>query len=370
MLDLAIRHRQGDFMLEADLKLGDGLTALFGASGSGKTTLINIVAGLIRPEAGHVRFDGEIWSERSTFVPPHRRRIGYVFQEGRLFPHMTVQQNLRYGERLLPRTERREDLDRITTLLGITDLLARRPAHLSGGEKQRVALGRALMASPKLLLMDEPLSALDSALKAQILPYIERIRDEFGVPILYVSHSVEEVSRLATAVVTLDAGRASAVGHPDKALATVRHASADLPAGNFIEAEIIGHHAQDGLTEALSQAGPILLRQTPLAIGSRVRVFVPVSDIVVATEAGAGLSALNRLSGQIVDIGERDAGSATLTVDCHGQILIAEVTRRSCRELALEKGTKVQLLFKTVAIASEGLFRQSKDAGLIQATPN
>ncbi|MDH4412029.1 MAG: molybdenum ABC transporter ATP-binding protein [Rhizobium sp.] len=360
MLELAIRHRQGDFTLQADLTLGEGLTALFGASGSGKTTLINIVAGLIRPQEGRIAFNGETWSDASTFLPPHRRRIGYVFQEGRLFPHLTVVQNLRYGERLLPPSERREDLTRIAALLGITDLLARRPSHLSGGEKQRVALGRALMASPKLLLMDEPLSALDSALKLQILPYIERIRDEFGVPILFVSHQVEEVARLATSVVTFDRGRASAVGRTDQALATVVRASGDLPAGNFIEAEITGHHEDDGLTEALSQAGPILLRRTHLTIGTRVRVFVPVSDIVVATGAGEGLSALNRLSGRIVDIGEREGGSVTLTVDCHGQTLIAEVTRRSSRELALAPGKQVHLLFKTVSIASEGLFRQSQ----------
>ncbi|SIQ05448.1 molybdate transport system ATP-binding protein [Rhizobium sp. RU33A] len=360
MLELAIRHRQGDFTLQADLAVGEGLTALFGASGSGKTTLINTVAGLVRPQEGRISFNGETWSDASTFVQPHRRRIGYVFQEGRLFPHLTVLQNLCYGERLLPRAERREDLTRITSLLGITDLLARRPSHLSGGEKQRVALGRALMASPKLLLMDEPLSALDGALKAQILPYIERIRDEFGVPILYVSHSVEEVARLATAVVTFDAGRANAVGRPDEVLSIVAQASGELPAGNFIEAEITGHHEDDGLTEALSAAGPILLRRSSMPAGTRVRVFVPVSDIVVATDAGEGLSALNRLRGHIVDLAERDGGSVTLTVDCHGQSLIAEVTRRSCRQLALAPGMRVDLLFKTVSIASEGLFRQAR----------
>lgn len=360
MLELAVRHRQGDFTLQADLTLGEGLTALFGASGSGKTTLINIVAGLIRPDEGRVVFNGETWSNASTFQPPHRRRLGYVFQEGRLFPHLTVLQNLRYGERLLPRAERREDLDRIASLLGITDLLARRPAHLSGGEKQRVALGRALMASPKLLLMDEPLSALDSALKAQILPYIERIRDEFAVPILYVSHSVEEVARLATAVVTFDGGRASAVGRPDAALATVARASGDLPAGNFIEAEITGHHEDDGLTEARSSAGPLLLRRTHLAIGTRVRVFVPVSDIVVATEPCEGLSALNRLSGRVIAVEDAAGGTATLTIDCQGQTMVAEVTRRSLRQLSLVPGTAVHLLFKTVSIASEALFRQSQ----------
>ncbi len=361
MLDLSIHHRQGDFMLHADLSVGEGLTALFGASGSGKTTLINLVAGLIRPEQGHIRFNGETWSDGSMFLAPHRRRIGYVFQEGRLFPHMTVLQNLRYGERLLPRAERREDLDRISSLLGITDLLARRPIHLSGGEKQRVALGRALMASPKLLLMDEPLSALDSGLKAQILPYIERIRDDFGVPILYVSHSVEEVARLATSVVTFDRGKASAVGRPDEALAAVMHASGDLPAGNFIEAEISGHHVEDGLTEARSNAGPLLLRRTHLAVGTRVRVFVPVSDIVVATEPTEGLSALNRLSGHLITVEEGKGRSVILTVDCHGQHLAAEVTRRSLRHLALEPGKPVHLLFKTVSIASEGMYREIKD---------
>ncbi|NBB51114.1 molybdenum ABC transporter ATP-binding protein [Rhizobium sp. CRIBSB] len=367
MLELSIRHRQGDFRLEADLKLGEGLTALFGASGSGKTTLINTVAGLIRPQEGRIIFNGATWSDGSTFLPPHRRRIGYVFQEGRLFPHLTVLQNLRYGERLLPRAERREDLTRIAALLGIADLLARRPSHLSGGEKQRVALGRALMASPKLLLMDEPLSALDSALKAQILPYIERIRDGFGVPILYVSHHVEEVSRLANAVVTFDKGRASSVGRPDETLATVLQASGDLPAGNFIEAEITGHHEADGLTEARSSAGPLLLRRTHLSVGTRVRVFVPVSDIVVAIEPAEGLSALNRLSGHVIDIGEGDGGSVTLTVDCRGQPMVAQVTRRSLRQLALEPGKPVHLLFKTVSIAAEGLFRQARGGSRSQS---
>lgn len=359
MLDLAIRHRQGDFLLQADLALGEGLTALFGASGSGKTTLINIVAGLIRPEEGRITFNGETWSDGTNLLPPHRRRIGYVFQEGRLFPHLTVLQNLRYGERLLPRAERREDLDRITTLFGISDLLTRRPVNLSGGEKQRVALGRALMASPKLLLMDEPLSALDSPLKAQILPYIERIRDEFGVPILYVSHSVEEVARLANAVVTFGNGRAQAVGGRDEALATITRASGDLPAGNFIEAEITGHDEEDGITEALSSAGPLLLRRAHLPVGTRLRVFVPVSDIVVAIEPASGLSALNRLSGHVVGVVEGAGGTATITVDCQGQTMVAEVTRRSLRQLALAPGKPVHLLFKTVSIASEGLFRRA-----------
>ncbi len=360
MLQLAIRHHQGDFTLDASLDIGRGLTALFGPSGSGKTTLVNIVAGLIRPTEGRVVFDGETWSdtERGILQPPHRRRIGYVFQEGRLFPHMTVLQNLRYGENRLPKDERREDLDRVTDLLGIAPLFARRPARLSGGEKQRVALGRALMASPKLLLMDEPLSALDQDLKAQILPYIERIRDDVGVPILYVSHSLEEVARLATGVVTFDHGKATAVGRPDAMLATITRGTGDLPAGNFIEATVTGHDDRDGLTEAQATAGPIVLRRADVAIGARIRVFVPVSDIVVATGQAEGLSALNRLAGIVAEMDDNGQGSVTLTVDCGGERLIAELTRRSVTQLALTPGMPVNLLFKTVSIAPEGLFRR------------
>jgi molybdate transport system ATP-binding protein len=361
MLELAIRHQQGDFTLDANVDIGRGLTALFGPSGSGKTTLVNIVAGLVRPAEGRVVFGGTLWSdtERGLFLPPHRRRIGYVFQEGRLFPHMSVLQNLRYGENRLPKGERREDLARVTDLLGIAPLLDRRPAHLSGGEKQRVALGRALMASPKLLLMDEPLSALDQDLKTQILPYIERIRDDIGVPILYVSHSLDEVARLATGVVTFDHGKARAVGLPDAMLATIARGAGDLPAGNFIEATVTGHDDRDGLTEAKAAAGPIVLRRTDVAIGARIRVFVPVSDIVVATGPAEGLSALNRLAGIVAEINDSGPGGVTLTVDCGGERLVAELTRRSVTQLALSPGMPVNLLFKTVSIAPEGLFRRA-----------
>ncbi|KQW31466.1 molybdenum ABC transporter ATP-binding protein [Rhizobium sp. Root274] len=360
MLELAIRHQQGAFTLDANLAIGRGLTALFGPSGSGKTTLVNIVAGLIRPTEGRVIFDGEPWSDTGlgVFLPPHERRIGYVFQEGRLFPHMSVSQNLRYGERRLPKGERREDLVRVTDLLGISSLLDRRPAHLSGGEKQRVALGRALMASPKLLLMDEPLSALDQDLKTQILPYIERIRDDVGVPILYVSHSLDEVARLATGVVTFERGKATAIGRPDAMLATIARGTGDLPAGNFIEATVTGHDDRDGLTEALATAGPIVLRRAQVEIGARIRVFVPVSDIVVTKGAAEGLSALNRLSGVVADISDSGQGAVTLSVDCNGERLVAELTRRSVSQLALTQGMPVSLLFKTVSIASEGLFRR------------
>jgi molybdate transport system ATP-binding protein len=203
-LAIDICHRLGSFVLDARFEASGGLVALFGRSGSGKTSIINIVAGLIRPDRARVAIDGTVLvdTERGMFVPRHRRRIGYVFQEGRLFPHLTVRQNLLYGRWFAPQAAGRGDhLEGVVDLLGIGSLLERRPGRLSGGEKQRVAIGRALLANPRLLLMDEPLASLDEARKAEILHYIERVRDESKVPIVYVSHSIAEVARLAMTVV-------------------------------------------------------------------------------------------------------------------------------------------------------------------------
>src|SRR5215467_4454571 len=203
-LAIDIRHRLGSLQLDAKFDTGGGLVALFGRSGSGKTSIVNIIAGLIRPDHGCVVNDDVVLVDtaRGIFVPRHRRRIGYVFQEGRLFPHLTVRQNLLYGRWFAPRAAGRgDDLERVVDLLGIGSLLERRPGRLSGGEKQRVAIGRALLADPRLLLMDEPLASLDEARKGEILPYIERLRDESRIPIVYVSHAIAEVTRLATTIV-------------------------------------------------------------------------------------------------------------------------------------------------------------------------
>ncbi|MGV8936361.1 MAG: molybdenum ABC transporter ATP-binding protein [Allorhizobium sp.] len=358
-LSIAIQHRQGAFELNADIEIGKGLTALFGPSGSGKTSLINMVAGLLRPASGRIAFAGDIWSDSTTrtFVPPHRRRIGYVFQEGRLFPHMTVRQNLEYATRFTPSGERLESLDRVVDLLAIGALLTRRPGLLSGGEKQRVALGRALMSSPRLLLMDEPLSALDNELKVAIIPDIERIRDETGIPIVYVSHSVEEVARLATRVIAIDAGRTIAIGTPDEVLHAVPTISGVMKPGNFLYATVVGHNIEDHLTIAECQAGTLYLRLADIAVGTSIRVLVPTSEIVLATTVPDGISTLNRLGGTVEELG--NAGpSIMVTIDCNGDRLIAEVTRRSARELGLAKGRPVSLLFKTVSIGTEGFYRK------------
>lgn len=215
MLDLKIQKNQGGFLIDAAFQsIGAGVTALFGRSGAGKTSIINMVAGLVRPDKGRIVLNDRplFDSEKGINLPPERRRIGYVFQEGRLFPHLTVRANLSYGMDLIPPDRRYADLDQVVALLGIEPVLSRRPAKLSGGEKQRVAIGRALLTSPSLLLMDEPLASLDAERKAEVLPFISRLSREFSIPILYVSHSLEEIKNLADTLVLMEAGRVVAAG--------------------------------------------------------------------------------------------------------------------------------------------------------------
>lgn len=213
-LEVDVRKRLGVFSLEAAFASAGRLTAVWGPSGSGKTSLVNLIGGLDRPDAGRIAVDGRVLVDtaRGVFVPKHRRRIGYVFQDARLFPHLTVAQNLGYGRFFAPRGERYVEFGAVVDLLGISALLARRPGLLSGGERQRVAIGRALLASPRLILMDEPLASLDDRRKAEILPFIERLRDAMRIPIVYVSHALGEVARLATDIVMMDGGRLIAAG--------------------------------------------------------------------------------------------------------------------------------------------------------------
>jgi molybdate transport system ATP-binding protein len=213
MLAVDAEKRLGDFSIAARFETAAGVTALFGPSGAGKTTLANMIAGLVAPDLGRITLAGDVLfdSERRIDVPAHRRRIGYVFQEGRLFPHLTVAANLDYGRRMSRLAPDPTELQRIVALLDIGHLLDRRPGKLSGGERQRIAVGRALLMRPRLLLLDEPLASLDARRKAEILPYLERLRDESGVPMVYVSHQAAEVRRIATSVVWLDDGRVKAV---------------------------------------------------------------------------------------------------------------------------------------------------------------
>lgn len=350
-LALQVRHRFGGFALDVDVAAPPGVTVLFGPSGSGKTTLVNAVAGLLRPDSGRIAVGD--WTLLDTgaghCLPPHRRRIGYVFQEGRLFPHLSVRQNLAYGRWFAPRDSRPESLDRVVELLGIGHLLRRRPGTLSGGEKSRVAIGRALLAAPRLILADEPLAALDEARKAEILPYFERLRDEVSVPILYVSHASAEVARLATTVIALREGRVVAMGSPARVLGDVA-AVGVRDIASVLRARVSAHHA-DGLSELATAAGPLLLPRVPEAPGTQIRVRIAANEVILAREAPSGLSALNVLRGTIAEI-RPGRGPAALVVLAMGEErLSARVTRRSVGALGLAPGQTCHAILKSVAVA-------------------
>lgn len=357
-----VRHRLGGFHLEARFETQGHLTALFGRSGSGKTSLINIIAGLIRPDHGLVQVNGDtlVDTARDVFLPKHRRRVGYVFQEGRLFPHLSARQNLLYGRWFTPPSERREQLDHIVDLLGIVPLLDRRPGQLSGGEKQRVAIGRALLASPRLLLMDEPLASLDDARKGEILPYIERLRDETRIPIVYVSHSVPEVARLATTMVLLSNGKVVATGAVADVMArldlfplTGRH-----EAGAVLEMQVASHDTDYELTTLQSAAGALRVPAIDLAIGAQLRVHIRARDVVIGLTAPEDLSALNALPGTIAELGPADGPIVDIRVDLNGETLLARVTRLTVDRLGLAPGRQVFAIIKSIALDRRSLGRR------------
>jgi molybdate transport system ATP-binding protein len=353
------RHRLGSFLLNAQFEAKGGLTALFGRSGSGKTSIINIIAGLVRPDRARVTLDGTtlVDTDGRIFVPRHRRRIGYVFQEGRLFPHLTVRRNLLYGRWFAPGGKAGDELERVVDLLGIRSLLERRPGRLSGGEKQRVAIGRALLADPRLLLMDEPLASLDEQRKTEILPYIERLRDESKIPIVYVSHSIPEVARLATTVVLLSEGKVAAVGPTSEIMQRLDlfPLTGRAEAGAIIEATVERHDDSFGLTELSSRGGLWKLQRLDAPVGARLRLRVRARDVILARSAPTDLSALNVLPGMVVAIGPHDGPIVEVRVDCSGEALIARLTRYSVERLALVEGTPVFALVKSVALDRRSL---------------
>lgn len=355
-LAIRLRHTFPGFTLDADITTGPGVTALFGRSGSGKTTVINAVAGLLHPDEGRITLDGDILLDtaRGTALPAHRRRMGYVFQDARLFPHLTVRQNLLYARRFLRGPA--PDAARITTLLGIGHLLSRRPGTLSGGERQRVAIGRALLAAPRLLLMDEPLAALDEARKAEILPYLERLRDDLALPILYVSHALPEVARLADHLVLLDAGRVTAQGPTAALLADPATAPALglREAGALLPARIAAHDA-DGLTRLEAATGPLWLPRLAAPPGTAVRLRILAQDVMIATARPSGISALNILPATVAEIRPGDGPGALVRLALGPDAILARITRRSAEALALHPGQPVHAVIKAVSVAQENV---------------
>ncbi|WP_019956590.1 molybdenum ABC transporter ATP-binding protein [Yoonia vestfoldensis] len=354
-LRIKVQHGFAGFDLDVDIDLPHGVSVLFGPSGSGKTTLINAVAGLLRPDHGRIAVDDWVLLDTTgrRNLAPHRRRIGYIFQDARLFPHLTVRQNLAYGRWFAPRDARVESMDRTVDLLGIGHLLARRPGTLSGGEKQRVAIGRALLSGPRLILADEPLAALDEARKAEILPYFERLRDEVAVPILYVSHASAEVARLATTVVALREGRVIACGPPAQVLGDVGVVGA-RGAASLLTARVVAHHA-DGLTELATGAGTLWLPRIGDAAGATLQVRIMAQDVILSRDRPVGLSALNILHGTISDLRLGDGPGAMVTLAVDEDRLSARITRRSVEAMGLAKGQTCHAVIKTVAVAPDDI---------------
>lgn len=353
-ISLACRIDRSAFKLDVDLALpGRGVTALFGHSGSGKTTLLRVLAGLERVAGARVALGDEVWQDdaRKVFVPTHERGIGYVFQEASLFPHLSVRANLEFGRKRLKPTERRFDLLAVAELLGIERLLDASPATLSGGERQRAAIARTLLASPRLLLMDEPLAALDMRRKLEILPYLERLHDELALPVVYVSHAADEVARLADHLVVLEEGRVLASGPLAATLARLDlAANFQDDAGVMLETTLQAHDA-DGLSHLAFAGGVLLVGQRDVAIGTRVRCRIHARDVSLALERPRGSSITNILPARVDAVGPSGApGQVLVRLLVGDTALLARITERSRRELAIAPGCAVWAQVKAVAL--------------------
>ncbi len=357
MLEIALQHEFGGFALDIAFSAPGGVTALFGASGAGKTTVVNAVAGLMQPDRGRVVAQGEVLLDTAAglCLPPHRRRVGYVFQDHRLFPHLSVRGNLTYGTRFAPRGATGPGFDQVVEMLGIGALLGRRPGALSGGEKARVAIGRALLSRPRLLLLDEPLAALDAPRREEILPFLERLRDA-GMPVLYVSHSVAEVARLASTLVVLGGGRVLAAGPAAEVLADPALAAqfGAQEAGAVIHARLIARE-DDGLAHLETGAGPIWLPDAPGQPGEELRVRIHASDVILSRHRPEGLSALNILPGVVTRIAPDAGGRAWVQVRLGQDSILARITQRSVAALGLAPGVECFAVLKSVAVTRDDL---------------
>lgn len=356
MIAATLRLPRAGFTLDIDLALpARGVSALFGPSGCGKTTVLRALAGLERA-AGRVSIGDVVWQDDAAgvFVPTHRRALGYVIQESALFPHLDVRANLDYGRRRIAPSAQRVALDQVVELLGIAPLMARHTATLSGGERQRVAIARALATSPQLLLMDEPLAALDAARKAELLPYLERLHTELALPIVYVSHAIDEVARLAHHLVLMEAGRAVAAGPLADTLARL-----DLPtargegAGVVLDAVVAERDPQWQLARLEVGAGDFTLwsRDPGLPLGRAVRVRLLARDLSLAQAPLAGSSIGNQMQGRVEAIADDEhPGLALVRVRVGSAPVVARLTRRSAHALALAPGLPVWVQVKTVAL--------------------
>ena len=355
MLHLSVVKRWQGFELQARLDAPTpGIVALFGRSGCGKTTLINIISGLLQPDEGRVELDGIVLTDtrERVAIAVERRRIGYVFQDSRLFPHLGVLANLRYGLRRAPRESRSIRLDEVLALLGLEHLLNRRPYQLSGGERQRVALGRALLSQPRLLLLDEPLAALDAARREEVLPYLEGLRDKLSIPMVYVSHQLEEVLRLATHVALMEAGKIVAAGAlSDISLRPELQAIVGSEAvGAILDGTVVRVDAVQGVTDVQVGGGVLHVGLQEASAGAPIRLQLLARDIILATEPPRGLSVRNALRGVIAEISNDVGNTVLVRVDIgSGVAVLSRVTRHAVKDLGLRQGMVVWALVKAVS---------------------
>jgi molybdate transport system ATP-binding protein len=361
ILHVEVRRAVPGFSLEVAFDTAGGITALFGRSGAGKTTLINIIAGLVRPDAGRISVDDEVLFDdgRGIDLPPEKRRLGYVFQEPRLFPHLTVEQNLKFGVRYATASPHPVTFSRAVDLLGLGCLLKRRPGLLSGGEKQRVAIGRALLAGPRLLLMDEPLANLDPARRDEVLSFIETLHGGINIPIVYVSHNMEEIIRLADTAVLIADGKVAATGPVEEVMSrldlgplTGRH-----NAGTVMAARVDSHDSEHGLTCLRVPGGKVWVSRLKLDPGAGLRIRVRARDVTLALDPPTRISTRNIFEGTVADIrtASDDPEVNVLLTLGEGGRLWSRITRRALADLELAPGVKVYALAKSVALDSRAL---------------
>ncbi len=359
MIEIDVSKKLGQFELRAAFQCGASVTALFGHSGAGKTTLIRMIGGLLKPDAGSIKLNGDLLfdSEHGIDIPAHKRRLGHVFQHGYLFPHMSVKGNLLYGNR----GGTKAGFDQIVQLLDLGQLLLRWPRSLSGGEQQRVAIGRALLSRPVCLLLDEPLSSLHASLKRELMPYFERLCHESRIPIIYVSHSVDEVTRLADHMVLLSAGRVAGHGKIADVMSRLDlwPLTGRFEAGALLRAVVIGHDPDYGLTHLRLGEQTLVIPHTAAQSGQSVRLRIRSRDVSIALSKPREVSIQNVLHGRITELHRESGPFLEVRIDLGTQHLSARITRQAGDRLGLEVGKAVYALIKSVALdrASVGLFR-------------
>lgn len=351
MLEIRVSKRIGDLAIDADISAPPGITVLFGPSGAGKSSILNMAAGLLRPDIGRIAVDDLVLDDGNRHLPTRLRRCGYVFQNGRLFPHMSVRQNLSFA------AGPTDDVDALAEQMGIAALMNRRPASLSGGERQRIALARALLGNPAFLLMDEPMASLDQARKDLLLPLLKTIRETAPLPVLYVTHSIEETFRIADRIVLIRDGSTGPAGKPEEIFGDPEITALDAGfGGGILTGLLAAHHDADGLSEIAVGNERVFVSRTERPIGPAVRLRLKGTDIAIALTEPDGLSILNRLPVTVAALRTTETGGAVAVLRlADGQQLSASLTSRAVRQLDLKTGQPVFALFKTVSVSSENL---------------